>query len=231
MNSIKLSGLVTSEYCAKASLAQSPSSAGTVWTNPDSSVTSVISKNHHRLSDQRSLITVFASPNIPTPDVETTAQQMFEIISKGDRYETIYEVAYKQYEFFSPDSWQAVVYGGTVQNGGSAPKVIDPYVMLNEKQFFLSARVFDTVKDSGTAKVTEKRYIKKSENLYQAMVITPNKIYASNTDFNTDDMFRALAAGDTYHADQKVWTVQEKHVFFIATIGGFDFFAREILFS
>lgn len=231
MNSIKLSGLVTSEYCALASLAQSPSGAGTVWTNPDSSVTSVISKNHHRLSDQQSLITVFASPNIPTPDVETTAQQMFEIISKGDRYETIYEVAYKQYEFFSPDSWQAVVYGGTVQNGGSAPKDIDPYVMLNEKQFFLSARVFDTVKDSGTAKVTEKRYIKKAENLYQTMVITPNKIYVSNTDFNTDDMFRALAAGDTYHADQKVWTVQEKHVFFIATIGGINFFAREILLS
>lgn len=154
---------------------------------------------------------------------------MFEVISVDDRYETVNKVAYKEYENVGSGSWRAVVYGGAGQNDDSAPRVIDPYVFLNEDQFYLSARVYDAVKDPGASRVTEKRYIKKGDNLYQAMVITPTKIYASTKDFNSDDMFRALAAGDTFHADQKVWTVSEKHVFFIAKIGGIDFFAREIL--
>ena len=85
------------------------------------------------------------------------------------------------------------------------------------------------MKEANTARVSEKRYIKKGVNLYQAMVITSDYIYATVRDFDSYDMFRTIAAGDKYHQGSQVWTVQEKRVFYLTTIGNIDFYGREIL--
>lgn len=221
---IKLAGLVTRDYCVLASISQFGSRNGTVWTNQDSSVSTVTSKNHHRLSDERSQISITTSPDNSLPAVETTAAAMFEIIMAEDRYETVNRVAYKDYTFIGVTQVRAVVYGGA-----DAKLLIDPNVVLSAEEFVFSARVNDVVKDPTAERVTEKRYIKKGADLYQAVVITPRSSYISNKDFKRDDMFRTLAVGDTYHEDQQVWTVREKRVFYLETIGGIDFYGREIL--
>ncbi len=221
---IKLAGLVTRDYCVLASISQFGSRNGTVWTNEDSSVSTVTSKNHHRLSDERSLISITTSPDNSVPAVETTAAGMFEIIMAEDRYETVNRIAYKDYTFIDANQWRAVVYGGA-----DSKLLIDPNVILSADQFVFSARINDVVKHPTAERVTGKRYIKRGANLYQAMVTTSRTSYISNTDFNRDDLFRTLAAGDTYLEDQQVWTVREKRVFFLETIGGIDFYGREIL--
>ncbi|WP_434708625.1 hypothetical protein J3P75_25300 [Pseudomonas sp. R1-1] len=221
---IKLAGLVTRDYCVLASISQFGMRNGTVWTNKDSSVSTVISKNHHRLSDERSLISITTAPDNSVPAVETTATAMFEIITAEDRYDTDNRVAFKDYTFISASQWRAVVYGGAAPE-----RLIDPYVNLTAAEFVFSARVNDVVNDPSAERVSEKRYIKKGANLYQAMVVTPRSSYLSTTDFNSDDMFRTVAAGDTYHEGQQVWTVREKRVFYLETIGGIDFYGREIL--
>ncbi|MFJ2466169.1 hypothetical protein [Pseudomonas sp. NPDC087615] len=228
--SVKLSGLVTLDYCVLAAISQAPARSGTVWTNKDSSESIVTSKNHHRLSDEKSQISLTTSPDNDAPSVETTAAGMFEIICAEDRYETTNRVSYKDYTRLSANQWRSVVYGGAGLNDETAVTEIDPYVNLTEDQFLLSARINDVVKDPQAVRITGKRYTLRGER-YQVTVIAPNNSYVSVTDFSKDDMFRTLAVGDSYVVNQDMRTVKEKRVFYLETIGGIDFYGREILLA
>ncbi len=226
---IKLAGLVTRDDCVLASISQFGTRNGTEWTHTDSEESIVISKNHQRLSNERSIVSITTSPDKGVPSVETTAAEMFQVISAEDRYDTNNRVAYKEFSRQIGSAWRSVVYGGADLSDQSAPLEIDPYIILNEEQFIFSARFNDVVKEPNAARVSEKRYIKKGKDLYQAMVITSEYIYATVRDFDSYDMFRTIATGDKYHQGSQVWTVQEKRVFYLTTIGKIDFYGREIL--
>ncbi|MBK5526115.1 hypothetical protein JFT91_08360 [Pseudomonas sp. TH08] len=228
--SIKLSGLVTLDYCVLASISQIPARSGTVWTNKDSSESIVISKNHHRTSDEESQITLTTSPANGAPTVTTTAAGMFEIICAEDRYETSNRVAYKEHARISSNQWRSVVYGGADLSDEMSVTNIDPYVNLTEDQFLLSARINDYVIDPQAVRVTAKRYTRRGDR-YQVTVIVPNNSYGSVTDFSQNDMFRTLAIGDSYAVDQTMRIVKEKRVFYLETIGGIEFYGREILLA
>lgn len=224
--SIKLAGLVTHAYCVRASISPTSTRAGTVWTNEDSTESTVVSKNHHRISDEESLISITTSSGVIEPSARTTAQEMLISISAEDRYETVNRVAYKEYARYNSDLLRSVVYGGA---GLDTKALIDPYIYLSQQQFVLSARVNDVVKDSLAVRITEKRYTKQSNNVYHATVTTPSSSYTSKESFGNDDMFMTLAVGDVYLDEKGMWTVKEKRVFYLVSIGEIRFYGREIL--
>jgi hypothetical protein len=227
--SIKLSGLVTQDYCILASTSATALRNGTVWTNKNSTLSTVISKNHHRLSDEKTRIIITSSPGNVESSIETTATTMFEVTSVDDHYLSTHRVTFKDFTHIGQDQWNATVYASPL--GGEPPETqIDPYVMLNDYQFLMSARVNDAVKDQDNVRITEKRYIKLANNLYINEIVTPNKTYTNSLSFTQDDMFRTLAENDIYVDQQEIaWRVKEKQVFYLLTIGGVDFYGREIL--
>jgi len=226
---IKLPGLVTQDYCILASLPQTSLQNGTVWTNKDSTVTTVISKNHQRLTDEKTLISIQMSPGNAEMSVETTATSMFEVTSAGDRYLTTYIVKFKDFSNNGGEEWSATVFG----NPGLDEAIktsIDPYVALTKYQFFMSARFNDVVKDhAGNGNVTEKTYTKLSQDLYSNTILTTKSTFTNSQTFSSDDMFRTLASDDFYTDESGDWRVKEKQVFYLATIGGIDFYGRELL--
>jgi hypothetical protein len=234
--SIKLPGLVTQDYCILASISHTSSRTGTVWTDKDSNDYTVISKNHHRVSNEKSVISIKLSPGNAELSAETTATAMFEIISVEDRYEITNRVAYKDYSSVAENHWRAVVYGGAGL-GDDTQKIlidplIDPYVDLTAHQFYLSARVNDVVKDPQAARIIEKRYRELGSNMYANSAETADFNYINIQSFTHDDMFRTLAAGDTYEErfqNGPLWTVKEKRVFYIDNKDGVDLYGREIL--
>lgn len=154
---------------------------------------------------------------------------MFEVTSADDHYLSTHRVTYKDFTRIGPDQWNATVYG-TPLRGEISETVIDPYVMLTEFQFYMSARVNDVVKDQGNVRINEKRYRKVLNNVYQNEIVTPNATYTNPKTFTQDDMFRTLAADDIYIDEQFVgWRVKEKQVFYLLTIGGVHFYGRELL--
>jgi hypothetical protein len=227
--SIKLSGLVTQDYCILASASQTPLRNGTVWTNKNSTLSTVSSKNHQRLSDEKTRISITTSPGNIESSVETTSTAMFEVTSVDDHYLSTHRVTFKDFTHIGPDQWNATVYG-TPLRGETSEILIDPYVMLTEYQFFMSARVNDVVKDQGNVRISKKSYRKVSNHLYLNEIITPNATYTNPQSFTQDDMFRTLTADDIYIDEQFVeWRVKKKQIFYLITIGEVDFYGRELL--
>lgn len=227
--SIKLSGLVTQDYCILASVSSTPLRRGTVWTNIDSTFSTVLSKNHQRLTDEKTRIIITTSPDNVELSVKATSTAMFEVTSVDDHYLSTHRVTYKDFTRIGPDQWNATVYG-TPLRGKKSKILIDPYVMLTDYQFYMSARVNDVVKDQGNVRISEKRYRKVRNNIYLNEIITPNATYTNPKSFTQNDMFRTLAADDIYIDEQFVeWRVKEKQVFYLITIGEVDFFGRELL--
>ncbi|KAA0976908.1 hypothetical protein [Pseudomonas sp. ANT_H12B] len=226
--SIKISGLVTQDYCILASVSQTPLRNGTVWTNKNSTLSTVSSKNHHRLSDEKTRIIITTLPDNIESSVETTATAMFEVTSVDDHYLSTHRVTFKDFTHIGIDQWNATVYG-TPLRGEASEILIDPYVMLTEYQFFMSARVNDVIKDQGNVRISEKRYIKLGDDLYTNEIVTPDTTYTNSKVFRQDDMFRTLAADDIYIDEQESnWRVKEKQVFYMLSMGGVDFYGREI---
>ncbi|POA26192.1 MULTISPECIES: hypothetical protein [unclassified Pseudomonas] len=227
--SIKLSGLITKDYCILASISNTPLRNGTVWTNENSTLSTVITKNHNRLSDEETQISITSTPDNAESSVKTSATAMFEVTSADDHYLGTHRVTYKEFTYIGPNQWNATVYGTPLRK--ETPEIkIDPYVKLTDNQFFLSARVNDTVKDQGNVRITEKRHIKTGNNTYINEIITPTKRYSNNVSITQDDMFRTLAADDIYIDEQAAeWRVKVKWVFYLLTMGGVDFYGREIL--
>lgn len=227
--SIKLSGLVTQDYCILASTSATALRNGTVWTNKNSTLSTVITKNHLRLSDEKTRISITSSPENVESSFETTATTMFEVTSVDDHYLSTHRVTFKDFTHIGQNQWNASVYGSPLRDEPSDTQ-IDPYVMLNEYQFFMSVRVNDVVKDQDNVRISKKRYIKLADSLYRNEIVTPNKTYTNPQSFTQDDMFRTLAENDTYVDEQAVeWGVKEKQVYYLVTIGGIDFYGREIL--
>jgi hypothetical protein len=94
---IKLPGVVTEDYCILASTSATSLRSGTIWTNKDSTVSTVISKNHQRLSDEQSLISIVLAPGDNEPGTATTATAMFEVTSVDDHYLSTHRVTYKDF--------------------------------------------------------------------------------------------------------------------------------------
>ncbi|WP_025110226.1 hypothetical protein [Pseudomonas sp. H1h] len=226
--SIKLSGIVTKDYCILASTSATSLRNGTVWTNKDSTVSSVISKNHQRLSDEQSLISIVMAPGDNELGITTTATAMFEVTSVGDHYLSTHRVTFKDFTHMQDNQWNATVYGTPLLND-TPESLIDPYVMLSEYQFFMAARVNDNVKDEGSQeRISKKTYTKLANNLYINEIVTPYKTYANSQSFNNDDMFRTLASDDLYVDESAEWLVKEKLVYYLLTLGGIDFYGREL---
>ncbi|MBV7574135.1 hypothetical protein KW846_15670 [Pseudomonas sp. PDM32] len=226
--SIKLSGLVTQDYCILASISSTPLRRGTVWTNIDSTLSTVLSKNHYRLTDEKTRIIITTSNNVEL-SVETTSTAMFEVTSVDDHYLSTHRVTFKDFTRIGPDQWNATVYG-TPLRGKKSKTLIDPYVMLTDSQFYKSARVNDVVKDQGDVRISEKTYRKVGNDIYFNEIVTPNGNNTNPVALTQDDMFRTLAADDIYIDEQFVeWRVKEKQVFYLQTTGGVHFYGREIL--
>lgn len=227
--SIKLSGLVTKDYCILASISNTPLRNGTVWTNEDSTLSTVITKNHNRLSDEETQISITSTPDNAESSARVSATAMFEVTSVDDHYLGTHRVTFKDFTHIGTNQWNATVYGTPLRDK-SPETQIDPYVMLNDFQFYMSARVNDVVKDQGNVRISEKRYTKLANNLYINEIVTPNNTYSNSKSFTQDDMFRTLAADDIYVDEQAAeWRVKEKQVFYLLTLGGVDFYGREIL--
>jgi hypothetical protein len=235
---IKLPGLVPQTYCVLASVSASQKRNGTLWTDTDGLDYVVSSKNHHRLDNERSVISIVKSSANTTESLtalaedsaETTAAGMFEIASVDDRYETMHRITSKDFQQISPNQWRSVVYGTPNLDTESPLVDIDPYVNLTQDEFILSATVGDTIrKDGSTHRPLDKEYRLESGNLYRVTVRSQANIQTGDRSFNRDDMFRTLAIGDTYIDSQGTWSVREKRVFYMETIGGINFYGREIL--
>lgn len=226
--SIKLAGLVTKDYCILASTSATSLRNGTIWTNEDSTASTVISKNHQRLSDEQSLISIVMAPGDSESATTTTATAMFEVTSVDDHYLSTHRVTYKDFTHMADNQWNATVYGVPLL-GETPESLIDPYVMLSEYQFFMAARVNDIVKDEGSREsISAKTYTKLANNLYSNEIVTPYATYTNSQTFTHDDMFRTLASDDLYVDESGEWRVKEKQVYYLLNLGGIDFYGREL---
>jgi hypothetical protein len=232
---IKIPGLVDHDYCVLASISAGPGRAGTIWTDSKGIEYIVLDKNHHRPSNEKSLITIemlsvgATGEKQASESAETTAVGMMEIVSPDERYEWDYRVGYKDYEAMSANEWLSVVYGFTAAE--HAPK-IDPYIRLTHDQFILATRVGDKVRGSRNSTVTSKEYRWQIDNGYRVTVKTDDDTQIGNRLFNRDDMFRSMTSGDTYiDEQQRSWVVREKRVFYIDTVNGAEVYGKELLVS
>jgi hypothetical protein len=232
---IKIPGLVDHDYCVLASISAGPGRAGTIWTDSKGIEYIVLDKNHHRPSNEKSLITIemvsvgATGEKQASESAETTAVGMMEIISPDERYEWDYRIGYKDYQAKTNNEWLSVVYGFAAAE--HAPK-IDPYIQLTHDQFILATRVGDKVRGSRNSTVTGKEYRWQIDNGYRVTVKTDDDTQIGNRLFNRDDMFRSMTSGDTYiDEQQRSWVVREKRVFYIDTVNGAEVYGKELLVS
>ncbi|MBU6961435.1 hypothetical protein KRR23_27350 [Pseudomonas sp. CVAP len=231
---IKIPGLVDRDYCILASISGTPQRVGTLWIDSDGFEYIVNAKNHHRPSNERSLITIERgrlsatdqTTEHATDSAETTAKVMFEIASVDDRYEWQYLITYKDYELISDNQWRSVVYGtpAAIDTVG-----VDPYVHLTHDEFIQSCRVGDKIRGGRNSTVTSKEYRWQAENGYRITVKTDGDTQIGNRLFNRDEIFRSMTAGDIYIDTQSSWTVLEKRVFYIDTVNNFKVYGKELL--